>query len=110
MTRLCDTCRQHHPLRDFDLGGGQLSATCVTCAHERLRTEDQQARSRRNERIATLERRRREMIAALMKIDGEIADLRVHSRPTPTRIVLEAPSPDDSTFDDFGDHTRDEMS
>ena len=114
MTRHCATCRQQRPLREFDLGGGQLSTTCFVCAHERLRTEDHRARSQRNAQIATLESRRREMIAALVKIDAEIADLR--ARPTPQRLVLDAGAVDAFDEDDFvgggdpGDPRRDEMS
>ena len=103
MQRPCATCRQQRPLREFDLGGGQLSSTCLTCADTRLRTEDDRARLQRNAQIAALERRRRELIAALVKIDAEIADLR--ARPTPLRIVLEdVAEVSDSGFgeDDFG--------
>ena len=88
MNRLCETCRVQRPLRDFDLGGGQLSSVCHGCSDERLRTEDQRAREYRRARITELERRRRALIAALVEVDTEIADLR--SRPTPTRIVLDA--------------------
>lgn len=86
MQRLCATCRQQRPLREFDLGGGQLSSTCLGCSQERLRTEDQRARVERASQIAALERRRRELIAALVKIDAEIADLR--ARPTPVSLVF----------------------
>lgn len=85
MTRYCATCRQQRPLREFDLGGGQLSTTCLGCAHERLRTEDHLSRSQRNAQIETLEKRRRELIAALVKIDAEIADLR--AQPSQTRTL-----------------------
>ena len=113
MTRHCATCRQQRPLRDFDLGGGQLSTTCLGCSNERLRTEDHRARTQRNEQIAKLESRRREMIASLVKIDAEIADLR--ACPTPARIVLDDGGEVDSfAEDDFvggGDPPlRDEMS
>ena len=118
MTRPCATCRQQRPLREFDLGGGQLSTTCLGCAHTRLRTEDHRARSQRNAQIAALERRRRELIASLVKIEAEIADLRVLARPTPPRIVLDdGGAVDDTALDeddfggaDLGDRTRDEMS
>ena len=120
VTRSCATCRQQRPLREFDLGGGQLSATCLGCAHEKLRTEDQRARSQRNAQIAALEKRRREMIAALVKLEAEITDLRVSARPTSSRLVLDNGGEvdvDDAAFDeddfgaaDPGDRTRDEMS
>lgn len=116
MTRHCATCRQPRPLREFDLGGGQLSTTCLGCSNERLRKEDHRARTQRHAQIATLENRRREMIAALVKIDAEIADLR--GRPSPARIVLddggEIDAFDAFDEDDFvgrGDPpARDEMS
>ena len=114
MTRVCETCRAQRSLREFDLGGGQLSAVCLGCADERLRTEDHRARTHRRARIAELEKRRREMIAALVKIDAEIADLR--ERPSAPKILLDdGGEVDDSAFDDeFGsdvnDRVRDEMS
>lgn len=113
MTRHCATCRQQRPLRDFDLGGGQLSTTCLGCSNERLRTEDHRARTQRNAQIAALESRRREMIVALVKIDAEIADLR--ARPTPARIVLddggEIDTFEEEDFITGGDPiARDEMS
>jgi len=120
VTRFCATCKQQRPLREFDLGGGQLSTTCLGCADERLRTEDHRARSQRNEQIAALEKRRRELIAALVKIDAEITDLTVRARPTPVRLVLDdggeddADSEEDAFADGFGadldDRARDEMS
>lgn len=98
MTRLCETCREQRPLREYDLGGGQLSVTCHGCADERLRTEDHRARSQRRARIAELERHRRELIAALVKVDAEIADFR--ARPTPTRITLDDGGEVDVAFAD----------
>lgn len=74
MTRFCDSCRRQRPLRDFDLGGGQLSSTCLSCAHERTRTEDREARLARHVKIAALEKERRTLIAALVKLDAEIAE------------------------------------
>ncbi len=76
MTRYCASCRLHRPLRDFDLGGGQLSSTCLACAHERSRTEDHVARSQRHAKIAALEKDRRALVNALATIDAEIAELR----------------------------------
>ena len=113
MTRFCASCRQQRPIRDFDLGGGQLSTTCLGCADERLRTEDHRARGQRNAQLAALEKRRRELIAALVKIDAEIADLR--ARPTPSRLVLddggEIDTFDEDDFVGGGDlPARDEMS
>ena len=85
MLRFCSNCRQQRTLREFDLGGGQLSTTCLGCAHERLRTEDHRARSQRNTQLAALQCRRRELIAALVKADAEIANLR--ARPTSTQLT-----------------------
>ena len=76
MTRYCDSCRLHRSLRDFDLGSGQLSSTCLACVHERTRLENQDARSQRLAQIAALETQRRELISALGKLDAEIAELR----------------------------------
>lgn len=99
MTRMCETCRAPRPLQEFDLGGGQLSAVCLACAAARLRTEDQRARTHRRAQIADLERKRRELIASLVKVDAEIADLR--ARPTPRRIVLaDGGEVDEAVFDD----------
>lgn len=76
MTRYCSSCRRQRPLREFDLGGGQLSTTCLRCSNEQMRTEDQRARDRRVEQIAELDRRRREQLSALMQVDTELLDLR----------------------------------
>ena len=110
MNRLCETCRVQRPLREFDLGGGQLSAVCLGCADERLRTEDHLERTHRRARITELERRRRELIASLVKIDAEIADLR--ARPSAPRIVLDdGGEVDESAFgDDFGVDVSDQLS
>jgi hypothetical protein len=65
--------------------------------------------------LAALEHQRRSMIAALVKIDAEIATLR--ARPTSPRIVLDdGGKVDDTAFDDddlgedLGARARDEMS
>ena len=77
---------------------------CLGCSDERLRTEDHRARSQRNAQISALEKRRRELIAALVKTDAEIADLR--ARPTQPRILLDDGGVVDGsafdTDDDFG--------
>jgi hypothetical protein len=110
MNRLCETCREQRPLREFDLGGGQLSSVCLGCADERLRTEDHLERTHRRARITELERRRRELIASLVKVDAEIADLR--ARPSAPRIVLDdGGEVDDASFDDaFGTDASEQMS
>ena len=68
----CTSCRQQLPLREFDLGGGQFSASCAACADERLRTEDAEQRGQRLIKLEVLEKQRSEMVVALLKIDGEI--------------------------------------
>jgi chromosome segregation ATPase len=54
-----------------------------------LRTEDHRARSQRNAQITTLESGRRELIAALVKIDAEIADLRSRVSPPTAKIATQ---------------------
>ena len=95
MTRICKTCRRPRPLVDFDLSGSTPHVSCLACergpvvqgaAHER---EELRAR---HEQIADLEKRRRGMIASLVRIDAEIAALRAG----PSASAKPAPS-------DFGD-------
>lgn len=81
MTRFCDACRQHRPIREFDLGDGQVQATCRGCTGERPRAPALMTRAQRNEQVAALERQRRSLIAALVKIDAEIAELRGRAAP-----------------------------
>ena len=85
--RYCSSCQQQRPIREFDLGAAQLSTTCSGCAHERLRTEDHRARSQRATQIAVLERRRRELIVALVNIDAEIVDVRARSSLLHTQVA-----------------------
>ncbi len=83
VTRYCGACRQRLPLREFDLGDGQAQATCRSCAHRRSDT----AHRNREQQIAALERERRSLIAALVKIDAEIIELR--GRSNEQIVVLE---------------------
>lgn len=76
MKRLCEGCRRERLLRDFDLGDGQFGMTCRHCADEHMRADAQRAREQRQSQIAVLEKQRRFHIAALVKIDAEIAELR----------------------------------
>ena len=92
MTRYCDSCKLHRPLRDFDLGGGQLSSKCLACAQERSRTEGQEARSQRLAEIASLEKERRSLIASLVKIDARIAELRARPSATSSSFARVEPS------------------
>lgn len=59
-----------------------MQATCRRCSSDGGTTPVQLSRSQRNEKIAALERQRRSMIVALLKIDAEIAELR--GRPAPS--------------------------
>ncbi len=86
----CDTCHREHPRRDFDLGDGQFSSTCSSCVHGQSRTEDRDSRDSRAQRqvqIAALEQERRSLIAALVKIDAKIAELRMRPLPPPIEIA-----------------------
>jgi hypothetical protein len=110
VTRHCATCRQPRPLKDFDLGGGEVSSTCLECVGERARTERRSARLGRAAKIASLESQRRSLIATLWKVDAEIAELR--GRPAPPPVVIEDEDIVDTTFgedDDFGDDGGDRM-
>jgi hypothetical protein len=70
-----------------------VHATCQGCNGERGRSPVQRPRVQRNERIAALERQRRTLIAALVKIDAEIAELR--GRPAPPSAAFERVEPSD---------------
>lgn len=109
MTRFCTSCRAHRPLREFDLGGGQLSTICTECADARIRSEDQRARNLRNAKIATLEQRHRELVAELVRIDAELVDLRPRARVTPLPRREEVPGVDD-VFGSSDDRSTDELS
>jgi hypothetical protein len=73
--RLCESCRRERHLRDFDLENGQFTTTCRHCVDRRSRTNAQRSRDQRNAQIVALEEQRRFHIAALVKIDAEIAEL-----------------------------------
>ncbi len=107
VTRSCVTCRQARPLRDFDLGGGQMSTTCLDCVASRARKEERLTRAGRAAKIAALEGQRRSLIAALVKIDAEIAALR--ARPMPPPVVFDDGEVVDTMFgeDDGDDSDRD---
>lgn len=89
MRRFCASCKQQRPIREFDLGAAQLSRTCLGCADERLRTEAPSDRSHRAAQITSLEHRRRELYAALVVVDAQIADLRSSSLPHTQLAALE---------------------
>ncbi len=92
VTRFCEACQRHRPLREFDLSSEHPVATCFSCV--RARTSD--AAPARREQLAALERQRRSLIATLVKLDAEIADLRTRaSRPS-------APPPPPTTAESNG--------
>lgn len=108
VTRSCASCHQPRPLRDFDLGGGHMSTTCLECVGDRARAEARLTRQGRGSKIAALESQRRSLIAALVKVDAEIAALR--ERPTPAPIVLDDEEFVETTFgEDDGDDDRDRL-
>lgn len=75
MTRFCVGCRRPRELRDFDLDG-QVCVTCLECQREGSRTEEKKDRAALLAQVDALEHERRVMIAALVKIDVKIAELR----------------------------------
>lgn len=87
MTRYCDGCRQHRPIRDFDLGGGYFSATCRACSHERASTEKLATRSARHAQIASREAERRALIVTLVKVDAGIVELADRQLPSQTSAL-----------------------
>jgi hypothetical protein len=99
LTRSCGKCRRDRPLRDFDFGDGELRALCRKCSSE----DDRGRRSARIEQIEALERQRRTLIAALVKIDAEIAELRGRSSSTSFELV----ESDDVFGDPEGEGTGD---
>lgn len=100
--RFCEACQQQRPIREFDLTGDQVIATCRKCADERTRAVD--PTPARREQLAALERQRRSLIAALVKIDAEIAELRARPATTSSSFKRVEPSDVDSDTDvGFGD-------
>jgi hypothetical protein len=85
--KACSTCHQVRPSRDFDLGGGRLRAACLDCVSDRTLVQDRLSWGARAAKIVALEARRRSLIAALVKIDAEIAELQ--NRPSRPPIALE---------------------
>lgn len=68
-----------------------MQATCRGCSAPRGPSPAQLTRAQRHEQIVSLERQRRTLIAALVKIDAEIAELR--GRPAPTSAAFERVEP-----------------
>jgi hypothetical protein len=97
MKRLCDTCQQCRALCDFSLDrdDGLLSTTCCSC---RRKKDAASARRAHRAQLSRLERRRRSLIAALVKVDGEISELRAGSL-VPSPRALEAFDFSEQLFD-----------
>ncbi len=72
VTRLCETCKRRRPLREFDLAVIHRAATCRLCYRESMAASS----GSRREQLEVLERQRRTLIADLVKVDFEIAQLR----------------------------------
>ena len=73
MQRYCDGCRCHHDLSAFDLDRDEANAVCRARRLQLSRTAKASARRKKKSKIESLENRRRELIAALVQIDQEIA-------------------------------------
>lgn len=73
MQRYCDGCRSSHDLEAFDLDSDAANAVCRAFARRQERTARVSARRKAQSKIEALEQERRGLIAALVKIDQEIA-------------------------------------
>jgi hypothetical protein len=85
--RYCDGCRRFHDLEAFDLDRDEANAVCRE--HSRPREKATKSRRLRQSKIEALEQQRRRLIAALVKIDQEIATERATERAT--EHALQAP-------------------
>lgn len=74
MTRYCEGCRREHDLEAFDLESKASSSVCRVHTHAR-------EQAARREKITAIERQRRSHIAALVKLDAELVELRRGSSP-----------------------------
>lgn len=68
VTRYCEGCRREHDLDAFDLESNASSSVC------RVHTQAREQSARR-EKIVAIEKQRRSHIAALVKLDAELAEL-----------------------------------
>lgn len=73
MQRFCDGCRRTHDLTAFDLDRDVANAVCRTHTRKQERAARAGARRQQLLKIQDLEKRRRALIAALVKIDKQIA-------------------------------------
>jgi hypothetical protein len=71
--RFCEGCRRYHDLRAFDLDRGDASSVCRAHSREKEKTSRTGARRQQQSKIEALDQQRRGLIAALVKIDQEIA-------------------------------------
>lgn len=103
MERYCNGCRGYHALEAFDLDDGAPREACR--AHSAARTIKSPSRSSRQEAIEKIERRRRHHIAALVKLDAELADLRATKSEAFVRVDADVVFGDvDADLErDFGD-------
>ena len=84
MQRFCDGCRCAHDLGAFDLDSGEARAVCRAYSRKQARDARSSARRRAQLKIEDLEQQRRGLIAALVKIDQEIAKERaLQTAPAP---------------------------
>lgn len=100
MQRYCDGCRCPHDLGDFDLDSGAENAVCRAYSRKQERTARASARRKAQSKIEALEHQRRGLIAALVKIDQEIAKERAHQE---TPLSLFAPGEAEDIFGSDGD-------
>lgn len=95
MQRYCDGCRRAHDLDAFDLDSDEASAVCRAHARKQARDARVSARRKAQSKIEDLEQQRRGLIAALVKIDQEIARERALQATT---SPLVAPGDGDDVF------------
>lgn len=92
MQRYCDGCRCHHDLSAFDLDRDEANALCRARQRMMARAQKAGARRKQQSKIEALENRRRSLIAALVKIDQEIA---LERAPAPVATAGALIDPDD---------------
>ena len=76
MQRYCDGCQRYHDLEAFDLDREEAISVCRARSLARGRAAKAGVRRTRRTKIEALEQQRRSLIAALVKIDQEIANER----------------------------------
>ena len=100
VTRLCETCKRRRPLREFDLAVIHLVPTCRLCYRARMTASSVS----RREQLDVLEQHRRSLIADLVKVDSEIAQLRsMSSTAVPPQVSESTAVVVVDTAYDFGD-------